>query len=58
MLIAGRFADGSGKERGHARQNPLRFNGEIDGVFGSDRAGFQTSKSRLHQQDQDVTGQH
>ncbi len=58
MLIAGRFADGSGKGRGHARQKLFCFNGDIDEVFVSDHAGFQTSKSRLHQQNQDGTGQH
>lgn len=36
--------------------NWVRF--DIDAVFGSDHAGFQSGKSRLHQQDQDGTGQH
>ena len=49
MLIAGRFADGSGEGRGHARRKPIRVNGDIDAVFGSDHTGFQTRKSRLHQ---------
>jgi hypothetical protein len=48
MLIAGRFADRSEEGRGHARRKPIRVNGDIDAVFGSDHTGFQTRKSRLH----------